>query len=938
MASVDWKDTLNLPRTDFPIRASATEREPARMAHWQKSRLYHRIQAARADGPVFFLHDGPPFTNGDVHIGTALNKVLKDILIRYKTMRGFRAPYVPGWDCHGLPIEHKVLRNNNKQSSSPLELRRSCAEFSKNFSQKQRQQFERLGLLADWDREYRTMDPAYEAEILEFFADCIDLGLAYWSKRPVYWSIPCRTALAEAEIEYKDVAGPSIWVAFPLPRATVGGLDLAEPAHLVIWTTTPWSLPSNQAIAVHPDLSYAALRCGEKTFIVASVLAEKFLADCHFADAIQLANFPGTSLAGLEARHPFLNRSSPIFAATFVAADAGTGCVHCAPAHGMEDYLLGRENGLAIYCPIDDAGCYVADGQIPPELVGVPILDGNGSCPANGAILNLLRSAGNLVNETTIVHSYPHCWRSKTPVIYRAMDQWFINLERKDLREKVLQAAERVRWQPDWGYGRITAAIASRPDWCISRQRAWGIPIPVFFDEAGQPLLDGNVARGIAAKVRRLGADCWFSQSAEELLADIPVPAGWREKNLRKGTDTLDVWLDSGCSFRAVPKGCPDLTFPADLYVEGSDQHRGWFQSSLWCSVISNGAPPYRNVLTHGFVVGEDRKKISKSDGKPQSADDYVNRHGADVVRLWIASENFRDDIPISDAILGHVAAAYGTIRNALRYQLGNLYDFRRASNAVPFEKMLPLDRWAMGKLGQLIDAVTAAYEAIEFHRVHRIILQFCTVTLSATYHDMLKDRLYTCGADWLERRSAQTALDQIFLALVAMLLPILPFTADEAHAHWQTNAQFAPQPAHLLDWPSGAAFSSCGQTMADIDRLLEVRAEVNRRLEDARRGKMIGKSLDGRVLWTIGRSDPILALARAYQEHLPEIFIVSQVAVEECDGVGWTVAVSKAFGERCSRSWRWCEELYPVGNLGRVSARCRRVLQEQFPDLGQHF
>ncbi|MDR3117405.1 MAG: isoleucine--tRNA ligase [Puniceicoccales bacterium] len=931
---MELKDTLNLPRTHFPLRPAPARDEPARLAHWQEIDLYGQIQAARAGCPTFFLHDGPPFTNGDVHIGTALNKVLKDIFIRHRTQCGFHAPYVPGWDCHGLPIEQKVLRRGGATAQSPLELRRACAQFSRDFSRRQREQFERLGLLADWKREYRTMDPAYEAEILEFFARCVDLGLVHWSKRPVYWSIPCRTALAEAEIEYRDIDGPSIWVAFPLEARSSRELGLDGSASLAIWTTTPWSLPANRALAVHPDLTYTALRSGEKTFIVAGDLAGRFLADCQLDGAVPVAQFPGGAFLGKTARHPFLDRPSPIFTADFVTADAGTGCVHCAPAHGMEDYRLGREHGLEMYCPIDDGARYVADGQIPPELVGVEILDGAGRCPANDAVIGLLRRAGNLIRERPIVHSYPHCWRSRTPVIYRAMDQWFLELEREDLRRKVLDAAGRVRWLPEWGHGRISAAIASRPDWCISRQRSWGIPIPVFFDGSGRPLLDSTVARAIAERVRKKGSDCWFEESARELLQGVPLPAGWERESLRKGTDTLDVWLDSGCSFRAVPKSCPDLPFPADLYVEGSDQHRGWFQSSLWCSVISTGHAPYRTVLTHGFVVGEDRKKISKSDGVPQSADDYVNRYGADVVRLWIASENFRDDIPISDAILSQVQSAYGTVRNALRYQLGNLYDFCPERDAVPLDRMLPLDRWALGKTGQLLQEVSSAYAGAEFHGACRAIFNFCTVTLSATYHDMLKDRLYTCGANWLERRSAQTALDRIFTALVAMLLPILPFTADEAYAHRQTNSPFAPRAAHLLPWPGESDFSGCEDALASVDRLLEVRREVNRRLEEARREGTIGKSLDARVFWEIGRDDPILPLARTFEEHLPEIFIVSQVTVAERPGDGWSITAARALGERCARSWRWCERLHAVGSWGKVSDRCRRVLLELFPDL----
>jgi isoleucyl-tRNA synthetase len=927
------KDTLNLPRTGFPLRASPRDREPGRIAHWRSIGLYGKIQEARRDAPPFLLHDGPPFTNGDVHIGTALNKVLKDIIIRYKTMRGFRAAYVPGWDCHGLPIEHKVARRAEKQLS-PVELREECAKFSRDFSKKQRQQFERLGLLADWDREYRTMDPAYEAEVLEFFARCVGEGLVQWHRKPVYWSIPCRTALAEAEIEYRDITGPSIWVKFPLVSPAAAELSLAEPVHLVAWTTTPWSLPANRAIAVHPDFSYAALRCGDETFIVESSAAERFIGDCHLEGVSFAATIPGSALLGRSVRHPLVDRNCPVIAARFVDRDVGTGCVHIAPAHGAEDYAIGRENSLEVYCPVGDDGRYASGDGIPEELIGVSLLEGSGGCPANAAVCALLRRGGRLLGERSITHSYPHCWRSKTPVIQRATPQWFLNLEREDLRRRAMDAVESVNWLPEWGKNRISAAIATRPDWCISRQRAWGIPLPAFFDGDRRPYLDGGVIRGIAAKVRQCGADCWFRWDSERLLDGISLPDHWKGKALSKGSDTLDVWIDSGCSFRALPKLCPDLHFPADLYVEGSDQHRGWFQSSLWCAVISGMDAPFRGVLTHGFVVGEDRKKISKSDGKPQSADDYVNRYGADVVRLWIASEDFRGDTPISETILRHISDSYATIRNTLRYQLGNLYDFDAARDAVPMDRLLPIDRWALEKTRQLILEATAAYESFEFHRIHRAILQFCTVTLSATYHDMLKDRLYTCGAKWEERRSAQTAMDRIFHALIALLLPILPFTADEAYAHRQVNGDFAPSAAHLLDWPDAGEFSGSRAVAEDVDRILSIRTEVNRQLEIARQRKILGKSLDGRVILEIGRENAAWDLLHAYGDHLMEIFIVSQVVLEGRDGDGLTVRVEKAVGSRCDRSWRWCEELFPVRGFGNVSSRCRKVLLEMFPDL----
>jgi isoleucyl-tRNA synthetase len=928
---MELKDTLNLPKTNFPLRAAPAEREPRRIAHWHATGLYHKIQEARVGSPRFFLHDGPPFTNGDVHIGTALNKILKDIVIRYKTLRGFRAPYVPGWDCHGLPIEHKVVKGlhaENLRWTIP-ELRRACSEFSKEYSGRQRKQFERLGLLADWEREYRTMDPQYEAEILEFFAKCVDENLVYRSKKPVYWSIPCHTALAEAEIEYKDIRGPSIWVKFPLEISSAQSLGLSAPSNIVIWTTTPWSLPSNRAIAVHPEFTYAAMAYAGEIFIVEKSSLGRFAADCRLENISSVAEFSGQSLIGKRTRHPFIDRPSPIFGGDFVSAGTGTGCVHCAPAHGMEDYVFGLRNNLDIYCPIDGDGRYVADGEMPEELVGLEILDAQGRCPAGDGVLELLRRDGNLLAEKEIIHSYPHCWRSKTPVIYLAMDQWFLNLENEGLRKIALDSVEKVFWIPGWGENRMRSSLETRPDWCISRQRSWGIPLPVFFDGEGNALLDGAVIRGIAEKVRRWGSDCWFSMDTQQLLEGIPLPAEWAGRQLRPGTDTLDVWIDSGCSSRAVATYGDDLYFPADLYAEGTDQHRGWFQSSLWCSLINSGQAPYRAVLTHGFIVGEDRKKVSKSSDKPQSADDYVDRYGADVVRLWISSEDFRGDIPVSDGILEHVVAAYGTIRNTLRYQLGNLHDFDRVRDAVPLDKLLPIDRWALGKTRRLIDEVLDAYDSYEFHRIYRAIGNFCTVTLSATYHDILKDRLYTYGAGWQERRSAQTAMGEILLSLLALLVPIIPFTADEAFAHLQCNGPFAENPAHLLPLPNGEKFAFCGEATEHVDRLLAIRALVNQKLEEERREKRIGKSLEARVTLHVGKNHSDAEILSDYRKHLAELFIVSQIEVVDGSGDGLSISSGRANGDRCDRCWRYCEELSNGAGMGRVCPRCKKVLLE---------
>lgn len=920
----ELKDTLNLPKTGFPMRADLVRREPERIAHWNKIGLYDRIQKARTGAPKFVLHDGPPFTNGDVHIGTALNKILKDSILRYKSMRGYATPYIPGWDCHGLPIEHKVaqqLRQKKQQPDTP-HLRQECADFSRSFIETQRKQFIRLGVLADWKNEYRTMDPAYEAEILRTFATFVDKGLVYRGKKPVYWSIPCATALAEAEIEYKDHVSPSVWVRFPFASGKSEGL--------VIWTTTPWTLPANLAVALHPQLEYVRIEHDGGADWVASALAESFVAATGIANARLTEVRKGQEFEGQETRHPFIDRPSPIVMADYVTTDSGTGCVHTAPGHGVEDYLTGLRYGLEIYCPLDDAGCYINDGKIPASLVGISVLEENSKCPANTAVIELLRQSGHLLACQSYRHQYPHCWRSKTPVIFRAMDQWFVALDKDGSRDKCLQAIGSVQWIPSWGENRIRGAVESRPDWCISRQRAWGVPLPVFYDDKGNAFLDGDVIRGLADKIARAGTDLWFTAPATELLDGIPLPAGWPSDGLTQGTDTLDVWIDSGCSHRAVLRQRANLHWPADLYLEGSDQHRGWFQSSLWTAILADGAAPYRSIITHGFIVDENRRKISKSDGKPQTADGYVQRYGADVLRLWLASEDYRNDIPISDALLAQVSNNYRTIRNTLRFLLGNLSDFNAETDKVATADLLPADQWALARTSEFLAAATEAYDSYEFHRVYQLVINFCTVTLSATYHDLLKDRLYTHAPTWQSRRSAQTALHTIFDVLVRAIAPILTFTADEAYSHARSDSDFSEDSVHTLAWPDSSSISFDAAVAADIDTVLRLRDRINEKLEEARQQKLIGQSLDAAVTIRGGSENPTFRLLTTYADQLDELFIVSatQLVEDEDPSAELTIGVEHAPGHRCPRSWRWVPELVDAPPFGAVSPRCRDALQ----------
>jgi isoleucyl-tRNA synthetase len=933
------------------MRAGLAQREPGRVAHWQRTGLYEAMQRKRHGAPVFVLHDGPPFTNGDVHIGTALNKTLKDVTVRYKALRGFRAPYVPGWDCHGLPIEQKVareLRDANRQVSTS-ELRQLCDAFSEVWIAKQKEQFKRLGVLADWANEYKTKAPAFEADILRTFAAFVEKGVVFRSKKPVYWSIPFETALAEAEIEYKDHSSPSIWVRFNVPASEAArfGLPSDKPLSIIIWTTTPWTIPANLAIALNPEVEYVVADTGSERIIVAGALLAQVATAAGLKEAPTVTKtFAGKTLEHLAARHPFIDRASPVVLADYVTTESGTGAVHTAPGHGAEDYITGLKYGLEIYCPVADNGTYIDDGRIPADMVGVSALESvedlekKKTSPANIAVLRKLDAAGALWAKQKYTHSYPHCWRSKTPIIFRAVEQWFVSLDKAGSRKAALDEISKIAaaggWIPAWGEARIRGAVESRPDWCVSRQRSWGVPIPAFFDAEKRPFLDASVIRAVADKVETRGTNLWYDDSAAEILKGIALPKGWPEAgSLTCGRDTLDVWLDSGSSHAAVLKrGVGGTRWPADLYLEGSDQHRGWFQSSLWTSVIAFGSAPYKAVLTHGFIVDEEQKKISKSSTyqKPQTSDAYIADYGADVIRLWIASQDFRDDIPISKEILSHVGETYRLIRNTLRFQLANLFDYKPASDAVPVEKMDLIDRWALHQAAELVKSCAAAYDAYEFHRVYQHCNQFCAVTLSATYHDILKDRLYTLGTHHPLRRSSQTAIHAIFSALAGILAPIIPFTTDEAWSFAGSNTEFGSESIHLQDWPAIPSSWSLPQADLDIALLIKMRAKVNEAIEPLRAAGRIGKSLDAAVTLRVPGSDALRPVLERHLSALPEIFIVSQVKLEappEPDGV-FTVDVgpcSESGLSRCPRCWRWLAALEQTPH-GEICPRCAETLK----------
>jgi isoleucyl-tRNA synthetase len=954
---MDYKDTLNLPRTDFPMKADLVAREPERLKQWQAADLYGKIQARRAGATRFVLHDGPPFANGDVHVGTALNKILKDIIIKHKTLRGFSAPYVPGWDCHGLPIEFKVTQDMRKAGDTASDaptIRKACEAYARKYIDLQRVQFKRLGVLGDWDNPYLTLDRGYEANELRLFADLVEKGFVYRGKKPVYWSIPCRTALAEAEVEYQDHVSQSCFVKFPV----VGH----EKMFVVIWTTTPWTLPANLAVAYNSAFNYSLVSVGQETYVLSTLLLPSVAQKCGWEGYQIVRSLEGEQLASLEYQHPFCNRTGKLFAGdAFVTNDTGTGFVHIAPGHGLEDYQLGRQNGLPIYSPVDDDGRFAhtsdlpVEQQMPAELLGKSILEKHGKSDANEAVLHELRVRHALLHQENYHHSYPHCWRSKTPVIFRAMDQWFIKIDHvaadvsrrqtpKDgdqrgltsaatFRELALAEIDRVEWVPDWGKTRIEAAVKSRPDWCISRQRTWGVPIPAFYDAQGNPLLDARIVRAAATLVEQHGSNIWFEMPTPELWARLK-PADWTGPDAAaKSNDTLDVWIDSGSSSRCVIaqrpeiRGAGDQPFQCDLYLEGTDQHRGWFQSSLLLSLAGNGAAPFRTVLTHGFMVKagkvdpKQKEKVSKSAQatyeKPETADRYVKQFGADVVRLWVASQDYRSDIWVGDDRLEKVGETYRGIRNTLRYQLSNLYDFDPAPHTVPDAKLTSLDRWILGEFAKLEQEVRAAYDHYEFHVVYQKLSQFVAVELSSIYHDVIKDRLYTDPAHSARRRSTQTALHRLVTGLCKMLAPILAFTADEAWAFIPGRPEESVHQALMSEvhFPLPAAESEAWKSLFVL-RELALPA-----LEKARQAKAIGKSLEARV--TLTGSGPLLTDARAHPEALRELLNVSQVQLVEEPGAAVIAEVTPAGGQKCERCWHWETDLGQNAEHPTLCGRC---------------
>jgi isoleucyl-tRNA synthetase len=931
----DLKSTLNLPRTDFPMKANLSQAEPRRIDLWRAHDLYGRLRTARAGAPRFILHDGPPYANGHIHLGTALNKILKDVIVRSRTMlgpQGHDAPYVPGWDCHGLPIELQVDRDlgSKKRDMSPVAFRRACRAYAEKFVGIQRSEFERLGVMGEWTDPYLTMSPAYQATIVRQLAEFVEKGLVYKAKKSVHWCISDRTALAEAEIEYDEKhTSPSIDVRFALCDDDTEKLASAHSAlhgrriFAVIWTTTPWTLPANLALAFHPEADYAfyPIEGSSDVLLIARALRESASARWKERPVTlgePLAEVKGSTFEGLRFRHPWIDRDSVGVLGDYVTLDTGTGVVHTAPGHGWDDYLTGVRYGLDIYCPVDEAGRFLPEVK---EFAGLKVFD------ANPKVIDLLREKGALLGSGKETHAYPICWRCKNPIIFRATEQWFIGLDIAGFRERALEAISQVRWYPAWGEERIRNMIAARPDWCISRQRLWGVPIPAFYCKGcSSALLTPEIARRVADLFEADSADAWYEREAKDLLPPGLVCPSCGGAEFDKERDILDVWFDSGSSHAAVLARRPGLKWPADVYLEGSDQHRGWFHSSLLIGVGTRGRAPYEQVITHGFTVDAQGRKISKSMGNDVDTQKLISSFGAEIVRLWVSMVDYRDDMPFSDEMIKRVAEAYRKVRNTCRYLLSNLYDFDPALDTVPEDALDEIDRYALARHRQLLARVLKAYEDFEFHVVYHQLVQYCAADLSYFYLDVLKDRLYCEAPDGTRRRSAQTVLHAMARDIARLMAPILPMTADEV---WEAIPGQEGESVHLTLFP---AVDGPADERKGWSEMLEARTVVMKALEEARAAKRIASSLEARV--ELAAPSATLAPLREYQTlgrtfpgNLANLFIVSEVTLSDADGP-MTVRVERARGNKCERCWTYSENVGKLPAHPAVCERCAAVLE----------
>ena len=917
---VDYAGTLNLPKTSFKMKANLAQKEPMTVRDWNKGKIYEK--SLREGNEFFILHDGPPYANGDIHIGHALNKVLKDIILKYKRLRGYNSPYIPGWDTHGLPIEWKIMEELGEKAKNmtPIQIRQECKKYALKWIEKQKEEFVRLGILGNWDNPYITLKPEYEAEQLKVFKEIYENGYVYKGLKPVYWSPTTETALAEAEIEYKDVESNSIYVKFQGLKDLTDRLGVDE-ASIVIWTRTPWTLPANLGVFLHPEFEYGLYKTEKGNLVVAKELAEAVFKIIDTPYEL-IKEFKGTELENTHYIHPFAGREGLVMVGDYVTVDAGTGAVHTAPGHGVDDYNYSRKYGLGILSPVDDKGHMTKEAGK---------YEGLFYAKANKMIVEDMEESGHLLHHSKFVHSYPHDWRSKKPVIYRATEQWFINVDESDVRENALNALKDIEFVPEWGKNRINAMLETRPDWTISRQRVWGVPIPLFYNtETNEVVYESEIMDKVIEMVKKEGTDIWWKYEAEEIIGEkLLGKYNLKGIKLRKERSIMDVWFDSGVSHRGVliPR---ELPRPADMYLEGSDQHRGWFQSSLLTSIASTKDAPYKRVLTHGFVMDGQGRKMSKSLGNTIVPKDIIEKYGADILRLWVSSVDYREDVRISENILQQMSDAYRRIRNTARFLMGNLNEFNYAEDKVEYKDMLEIDKWAMHKLEKLKETTTNHYDKYEFYSLFQEITYFCSIEMSSFYLDIVKDRLYCEDKNSLERRSAQTVLTEVLKVLVRVISPVLSFTADEI---WERIPEALKEETsvHLSSWIEANPEYKNEELDKKWKKIHELRKEVNRKLEAERQEGLIGHSLDAMVLLNITNEEYIFL--KDYTEgEVADLFIVSQVKfVNELLGnseiEGISIGVKKASGEKCERCWKYDEEVGKHSVHTDVCPRCASVL-----------
>ncbi len=922
---MDYSKTLNLPQTPFPMKANLPVREKDFQRRWDEINLYEKILKKREGRPIFILHDGPPYSNGDIHMGHALNKILKDIIVRYKMLRGFYAPFVPGWDNHGMPIEKEVQEEILQEKIEPsiTLIRQRCRAFASHFVEVQKQQFKRLGIIGDWDNPYLTMDNEYEAELVRIFGELYFKGYIYRTLKPILWCTYCKTALAEAEIEYKEKVSPSIWVAFPLKD----GKGKLEDVFAIIWTTTPWTIPGNVAIMLHPDFHYLVVEVEKKRYLVAEELLEKIKEELGWQELKVLQRFKGRDLEGVVFSHPFFPRESPLVLSDFVTSEQGSGLVHCAPGHGEEDYIVGKAYNLPILSPVNADGLFTEEAG---EFAGLSVMK-----EGNEAVINVLKERGLLLKASEITHDYPHCWRCKNPLIFRATIQWFMNIDHQGHREKCLEEIEKTQWIPPQMINRIYNMVKTRPDWCLSRQRAWGVGIPAFYCEnCEEVVITPQTVERIYNLVKERGSDAWFELSPEEILPEGFTCPKCGGSSFRKEKDILDVWFDSGSSHLCVLEKREGHRWPADIYLEGSDQHRGWFNSSLMIAVAIKGQAPYKTVITNGWVLDAEGHPMHKSLGNVISPLEVVERFGADVLRLWISSLNCTEDVHMSFEIVGQVAESYRKIRNTIRFILGNLYDFN-PSHSLPYESMLSIDKFMLNRLQRLIASVTNAYEGFQFHRVYHFILDFCVNWLSAFYLDILKDRLYIYPPDSIERLSAQTTLFEIVKAMLTILAPIIPHTAEEAFQHlpqWDGK----PESVHLTDWPAYREEWVDEELERNWGKILNIRRKIYKQMEEERAKNTISNPLEANVEVYLPEDDyKVLSMV---DSKLSDILItssanfhhLSEAPQESKEVEGIRVMISRAKGKKCARCWQIKESVGKDEDYPDLCERCASILRNR--------